>query len=120
MDELGVLRSFTRRGVLNDITYSDSWLRAMKYRPEYPGMQYASKKRACWWVDAFVDLYNHRDHHSGIRFASCVERQSESYITIFKQSADVYEKPSEYIQHEKADLLINGINQRRGRTVRQS
>jgi putative transposase len=60
LKELGVLRSFSRPPVRNDIPYSKSLLRTVKYRPEYPNKQFASKDQACQSVRLFVDWYNHR------------------------------------------------------------
>jgi transposase InsO family protein len=37
LEELGVLRSFSRARVSNDNPYSESLFRTLKYRPDYPG-----------------------------------------------------------------------------------
>jgi len=37
LEELGVLRSFSRPRVLNDTPYSELLFRTAKYRPDYPG-----------------------------------------------------------------------------------
>jgi transposase InsO family protein len=36
LEELGVLRSFSRPRVSNDNPYSESLFRTAKYRPDYP------------------------------------------------------------------------------------
>ena len=66
LEELGVLRSFSRPRVSNDNPYSESLFRTVKYRPNYPSRPFGNKEQACLWVSAFVDWYNHRHRHSGI------------------------------------------------------
>ena len=55
LEEMGVLRSFSRPRVSNDNPYSESLFRTVKYRPDYPSRPFATKKEACEWVAAFVD-----------------------------------------------------------------
>ncbi len=62
LEELGVLRSFSRPRVSHDHPYSESLFRAVKYRPGYPSRPFTSKEEACQWVASFVDWYNHRHH----------------------------------------------------------
>jgi len=70
LEELGVLRSFSRPRVSNDNPYSESLFRTAKYRPDYPNRPFASREDACQWVAMFVDWYNHRHRHSGIKFVT--------------------------------------------------
>jgi putative transposase len=106
LEELGVLRSFSRPRVSNDNPYSESLFRTVKYRPDYPRKPFTSKEQACQWVGAFVDWYNHRHRHSGIKFVTPVQRHSGSAIAICKQRADVYEKarrahPTRWSRHTR-------------------
>ena len=78
LEEMGVLRSFSRPRVSNDNPYSESLFRTVKYRPDYPSRPFASKDEACEWVAAFVDWYNHRHRHSGIKFVTPHQRHSGS------------------------------------------
>ncbi len=55
LEELGVLRSFSRPRVCNDNPYSESLLRTAKYRSDYPSRPFTSKDEACEWVASFVD-----------------------------------------------------------------
>ena len=55
LEEMGVLRSFSRPRVSNDNPYSESLFRTVKYRPDYPSRPFASKDEACEWVATFVD-----------------------------------------------------------------
>jgi hypothetical protein len=58
LEELGVLRSFSRPRVSNDNPYSESLFRTTKYRPDYPRRPFASWEEAFLWVLSFVDWYN--------------------------------------------------------------
>ena len=91
LEEMGVLRSFSRPRVSNDNPYSESLFRTVKYRPDYPSRPFASKGEACEWVAAFVDWYNHRLHHSAIKFVTPHQRHSGAAAAICQQRAVVYE-----------------------------
>jgi len=91
LEEMGVLRSFSRPRASNDIPYSESLFRTVKYRPDYPRRPFSSKDEACEWVVAFVDWYNHRHRHSGIQFVTPHQRHSGAAKAICQQRADVYE-----------------------------
>ncbi len=92
LEEMGVLRSFSRPRVSNDNPYSESLFRTVKYRPDYPSRPFASKDEACEWVVSFVDWYNHRHHHSAIKFVTPHQRHSGSAAAICQQRVEVYEK----------------------------
>jgi len=91
LEEMGVLRSFSRPRVSNDNPYSESLFRTLKYRPDYPSRPFACKDEACEWVAAFVDWYNHRHRHSGIKFVTPHQRHSGAAKAICQQRAEVYE-----------------------------
>ena len=91
LEEMGVLRSFSRPRVSNDNPYSESLFRTLKYRPDYPSRPFASKDEACEWVALFVDWYNHRHHHSAIKFVTPHQRHSGAAKAICQQRAEVYE-----------------------------
>jgi transposase InsO family protein len=77
LEELGVLRSFSRPRVSNDNPYSESFFRTLKYRPDTPPAALPhSKDEACLWVAGFVDWYNHQHRHSSIRFVTPAQRHS--------------------------------------------
>jgi transposase InsO family protein len=92
LEELGVLRSFSRPRVSNDNPYSESLFRTVKFRPDYPRRPFRSQEEACEWVMAFVDWYNHRHRHSGIRFVTPAQRHSGQAVAIARQRAAVYER----------------------------
>ena len=82
LEEMGVLRSFSRPRVSNDNPYSESLFRTIKYRPDYPSRPFTSKDEACQWVASFVDWYNHRHRHSGIKFVTPQQRHSGQAVEI--------------------------------------
>ena len=47
LEELGVLRSFSKPRVTNDNPYSESLFDTAKYRHDYPRRPFSSKKGAC-------------------------------------------------------------------------
>ena len=92
LEELGVLRSFSRPRVSNDNPYSESLFRTVKYRPDYPRRPFRSQAEACAWVVAFVDWYNHRHRHSAIRFVTPHQRHSGQGNEICRHRSRVYEQ----------------------------
>jgi putative transposase len=92
LEELGVLRSFSRPRVSNDNPYSESLFRTVKYRPDYPRRPFRSQVEACRWACAFVDWYNHRHRHGAIRFVTPHQRHSGQAVELCRHRARVYEQ----------------------------
>ena len=92
LEELGVLRSFSRPRVSNDNPFSESLFRTVKYRPEYPRKPFATRDQACQWVAKFVDWYNHQHRHSGIKFVTPQQRHCGQAVEISRHRAFVYEQ----------------------------
>ena len=92
LEELGVLRSFSRPRVSNDNPYSESLFRTAEYRHDYPRRPFASVEEACLWVTSFVDWYNHRHGYSGIKFVTPHQRHSGQAVAICRHRAHVYEQ----------------------------
>jgi transposase-like protein len=61
-------------------------------RPITPVRPFASKDEACERVAAFVDWYNHRHRHSGIKFVTPAQRHSGQAVEICRHRAVVYEQ----------------------------
>jgi len=95
LEELGVLRSFSRPRVSNDNPYSESLFRTIKYRPDYPSKPFTSKEQACSWVVDFVDWYNHRHRHSRIKFVTPDQRHNGEAVKICEHRGRVYEQARE-------------------------
>ena len=89
LEELGVLRSFSRPRFSNDNPYSESLFRTAKYRPDYPRRPFTSVETACQWVAPFVDWYNHRHRHSGIKFVTPHQRHCGDAMEICRHRAVV-------------------------------
>ena len=62
---LGVTKSHSRPHVSNDNPYSESQLKTMKYRPDYPD-RFGSIQDARAWARPFFQWYSHEHHHSGL------------------------------------------------------
>jgi hypothetical protein len=90
--ELGLLPSFSRPRVSNDHPYSESVFRTAKYRPDYPRRPFASAEEACLWVASFVDWYNHRHRHSGIKFVTPHQRHNGEALEICLHRTVIYEQ----------------------------
>jgi putative transposase len=89
LEELGVLRSFSRTRVSNDNPYSESLFRTAKYRQDYRRQPFASKDEACTWLASFADWYNHRYRYSGIKFVTPQQRHWGKVIEICRHRAVV-------------------------------
>ena len=92
LEELGVLRTFSRPRVSNDNPYSDSLFRTPKYRPDCPRRPFANKGEACQWVASFADCYNHWHRHSGIKSLTPHQRHNRDAVEICRHWAVVYEQ----------------------------
>ena len=90
LEELGVRRSCSRPSLSNDKPYSKSLFRTAKYRPDYPIRVFASEDEACQWVASFVDRYNHRHRHSGIKFMRPQQRHSGQAVETCRYCSVVY------------------------------
>lgn len=92
LEELGVRSSFSRQRVSNDNPYSESLFRTAKYRPDYPSRPFTSMVTTCQWVQAFVNWYNHRQRHSGIKFVRPHQRHNGDVVEICGHRVVVYEQ----------------------------
>jgi putative transposase len=92
LQKLGVVPSFSRPMVSDDNPYSEALFRTMKYRPEYPSRPFESLAHAQGWVDEFVDWYNTRHLHSGIRFVSPDDRHYGREKNILANRQFIYEQ----------------------------
>ncbi|WP_216903396.1 integrase core domain-containing protein [Synechococcus sp. CCY 9618] len=92
LEEMGVLRSFSKPRVSNDNPYSESLFRMVIHHPDYPSRPFGGKGEACEWLAMFVDWYNHRHRHSGTKFVTPHQRHSVAASAICKQHSDDYEK----------------------------
>lgn len=91
LERLGVLASFSRPGVSNDNAFSESLVRTLKYRPEYPSKPFANIDAARAWVSSFVRWYNTQHLHSSIRFVKPADRHTGRDVEILAARQAVYE-----------------------------
>lgn len=91
MQKLGVMPSFSRPAVSDDNPYIESFFRTLKYAPVYPG-RFADIGAAQAFMAPFVDWYNHRHQHSGIRYVTPAQRHVGEDVIILQQRKAVYER----------------------------
>jgi len=89
LQRLGVVPSFSRARVSNDNPYSESLFKTLKYVPAYPG-KFNSIEEAKKWVKVFVDWYNTKHHHSGIKYVTPDERHNKEDIHILQKRRETY------------------------------
>lgn len=89
LQRLGVVPSFSRARVSNDNPYSESLFKTLKYVPSYPG-EFNSIENAKKWVELFVEWYNMKHHHSGIKFVTPHERHCRNDIQILQKRRETY------------------------------
>jgi putative transposase len=92
MEELDVLRSYSRPRVSNDNPYSEALFRTVKYRPEYPRRAFASQGQVCHWIAEFIGWYKHQHRHSGIQFVAAQQRHDGLAVEISRHRAVIYER----------------------------
>lgn len=92
LQQLGVIPSFSRPSVSNDNPYSESLFRTLKYRPEYPEQPFADLHAARYWVQGFVDWYNHEHLHSSINFVTPGQRHMGEDMRILAKRQQVYKQ----------------------------
>jgi putative transposase len=66
LEELSILRSFSRPRVSDGNPYSKSLFMTVKCRPDDPRRPLTSNADAYIWIASFVEWCNHQRHHNGI------------------------------------------------------
>ena len=89
LQNLGVVPSFSRARVSNDNPFSESLFKTMKYVPAYP-KEFKSLIEAREWVNNFVNWYNTKHHHSGIKFVTPQERHNSEDIIKLQKRKETY------------------------------
>ena len=102
LEELGVLRSFSRPRVSNDNPYSEAQFKTLKYRPDFPD-RFGCIEDARAFCGPFFDWYNQEHHHAGlalltpadVHFGRVAERlvQSQSTAAILTTFNEVNMQP---------------------------
>ena len=91
LQRLGIVPSFSRPKVSDDNPYSESLFKTLKYCPQYPSKPFSSLDDAQAWVNDFVDWYNNKHLHSGIKFVTPVSRHNGDDVAILNRRKIVYE-----------------------------
>ena len=91
LQRLGVMPSFSRPSVSDDNPYSESLFRTLKYSPAYPSKPFADIHQARQWVHTFVNWYNNKHHHSGIKFVTPAQRHNGQDQIILQNRQSIYE-----------------------------
>ena len=91
LQHLGIQPSFSRPHVSNDNPFSESLFRICKYRPDFLVNGFPSLEEARRWCKSFVDWYNFRHYHSGIKFLTPHQRHHLDWQNISHKRTDVYE-----------------------------
>jgi transposase InsO family protein len=92
LQKLGIIPSYSRPRVCDDNPYSEALFKTLKYRPGYPSLPFESRDHAEWWVEDFVQWYNHEHLHSGIRYVTPADRHDGKDKEILKNRTKVYEE----------------------------
>jgi len=92
LQRLGVMPSFSRPSVSNDNPYSESLFKTMKYVPEYPKGGFKSLEEAKEWVRKFVEWYNQKHLHSGIKYVTPESRHCGEEKGILEKRVLLYEE----------------------------
>lgn len=90
----GVQSSYSRPRVSNDNPYSESLFKTLKYNGFflYPQGGFESITQAQRWLGRFVDFYNLRHRHRGIRMVTPDDRYSGRDVRILEKRKTIIEK----------------------------
>jgi transposase InsO family protein len=91
LEKLGVVPSFSRPRVSNDNAFAEVLFRTCKYRPNYPCKPFDTVEEARVWTLEFVQWYNHRHKHNGLKFVTPAQRHSGQAQAILRSREQVYE-----------------------------
>lgn len=91
LEVMGVLSSYSRPRVSNDNLFSEAHFKTLKYRPGYPQDGFKTIEEARKWVLTFVDWYNNKHYHSGLKFLTPSSRHNGQTKKIMNSRKKVYE-----------------------------
>jgi transposase InsO family protein len=92
LQSLGIAASFSRPAVSNDNPFSESLFGTLKGRPAYPQDGFEGHVEAYAWVRHFVDWYNHRHLHSGLKYVTPHQRHTGADREILSKRHQVYQQ----------------------------
>jgi transposase InsO family protein len=91
LEELGILRSFSRPRVSNDNPCAELLFGTVKCRSDYLNRPFTSKDDACLWIAAVVEWYNHQQRYSGIKFVTPHQLHCGEATILCRQRDHVHE-----------------------------
>jgi putative transposase len=91
LDRLGVITTFNRPSVSNDNSYSESLFKTLKYSLRNPLKPFKSCEEASLWAEEFIEWYNRKHLHSGIKYVTPHQRFLKQDKIILDNRKQVYE-----------------------------
>ena len=114
----GVKFSHSRPRVSNDNPYSESFFRTLKYNGDYlyPRDGFESLEHAQKWLDDFIEHYNEKHRHGGIRMVTpgsrfrgedveILRRRRETMLRARQQAPERWIKPDALLNCEPVDKV---------------
>lgn len=92
LQRLGVVPSFSRPRVSDDNPFPESLFKTLKYCPEFPSKPFTSLANAIDWVTNFVEWYNNKHLHSGIKYVTPSSRHEMRDEIILENRKKIYEE----------------------------
>jgi putative transposase len=106
LDDLGVMRSYSRPRKSNDNAIIESWFKTLKYSVSYPA-HFKNIVEARIWFSCFTDGYNNRHLHSGLDYVTPEDVHSGV-------ASDIYNKRNQAIELAR---LANPGRWKQGKTM---
>jgi putative transposase len=91
MAQLGITPSYSRPGVSDDNPFSESLFKTMKYRTWYPENPFQNLEACVTWMRKFVNWYNHKHLHSGLKYVTPNQRHTGDDEAIFEKRKATYQ-----------------------------
>jgi transposase InsO family protein len=88
---LGIAPSYSRPRVSDDNAFVESLFRTAQYRPGFPATGFDGLDAARRWATDFVQEYNHRHRHSGLRFVTPAQRHAGDDLAVLEARHTVYQ-----------------------------
>lgn len=83
--------SFSRPGVSDDNAYAESFFRTAKYNQRYP-VRFNDLAESKSWASGFIEYYNNKHRHSGIKFLTPMQRRNGEEAAILAAREKTYKE----------------------------
>lgn len=111
-EKLGIIKSHSRPRVSTDNPYSESAFKTLKYQFDYPEI-FTTIEEAINWVGNFVDRYNNKHTHSGIKYVTPNQRHTNKDVEILEQRKKTYQEAKK----RHPERWTRGIRNREKETI---